>query len=125
MTKKETLKFRNTLESNIFELTRAARSRDAIRIEDRADSLDRTLESAQRDLAVTTLEAASIRLRETRAALRRIDEGTFGLCVECEEPIRPNRLAAVPFAALCIDCQETADRQRDSRRAPVSFLMAA
>jgi DnaK suppressor protein len=51
----------------------------------------------------------SIKQRETRAALRRVDEGTYGICQECEEPINPRRLAAVPWASLCLRCQEVRD----------------
>ena len=47
-----------------------------------------------------------------RAALRRIDEGTFGVCLHCEEDITPKRLAAVPWTAFCIQCQEIADRNQ-------------
>ena len=41
---------------------------------------------------------------------RRIDEGNFGVCLHCEEDISPKRLAAVPWAPYCIQCQEQADR---------------
>jgi DnaK suppressor protein len=49
-------------------------------------------------------------LREIRAALQRIDRGSFGICLNCEEGISAKRLAAVPWTALCIVCQEAADR---------------
>jgi RNA polymerase-binding transcription factor DksA len=51
-------------------------------------------------------------LREVRAALRRIDAGTFGICVGCDENINPKRLAAVPWASSCIVCQEAADQRQ-------------
>ncbi len=51
-------------------------------------------------------------LRNVRAALRRIDEGAFGVCLHCEEDISPKRLAAVPWTAYCIRCQEVADRNQ-------------
>ena len=50
-------------------------------------------------------------LRNVRAALRRIEEGSFGVCLHCEEDINPKRLNAVPWTAFCIQCQEIADRQ--------------
>lgn len=37
-------------------------------------------------------------------ALQRIQDGTYGVCVECEETINPQRLKALPFAVLCIQC---------------------
>jgi DnaK suppressor protein len=45
-------------------------------------------------------------------ALRRILDGDFGTCLECETAISPKRLAAVPWAARCIQCQEAVDRDR-------------
>ena len=45
-------------------------------------------------------------LREVQAALRRIEQGTFGTCHECEEAISVKRLDAVPWAKYCVPCQE-------------------
>jgi DnaK suppressor protein len=52
-------------------------------------------------------------LRNVRAALARIDEGTFGVCLHCEEDISIKRLNAVPWAPYCIQCQEIADRSQE------------
>ena len=45
-------------------------------------------------------------LREVLAALRRIDQDGYGICLECAEPISPKRLEAVPWARHCVTCQE-------------------
>ena len=45
-------------------------------------------------------------LDEVMAALRRIEQGAYGTCVECEEPISAKRLDAVPWAKYCVICQE-------------------
>jgi DnaK suppressor protein len=45
-------------------------------------------------------------LREITDALRRMDRGTYGVCLECEEPISAKRLDAVPWARYCVTCQE-------------------
>lgn len=45
-------------------------------------------------------------LREVEAALRRIQQATYGVCAACEEPISTKRLAAVPWAKFCVKCQE-------------------
>ncbi|HUA61750.1 MAG TPA: TraR/DksA family transcriptional regulator [Verrucomicrobiae bacterium] len=45
-------------------------------------------------------------LREISDALLRIDHGIYGVCMECEEPISPKRLDAVPWARYCVKCQE-------------------
>src|SRR5579871_1328669 len=45
-------------------------------------------------------------LREISDALVRIEQGTYGVCLECEEPISAKRLEAVPWARYCVACQE-------------------
>ena len=50
-------------------------------------------------------EGAQQTLSEIEAALRRIDDGTYGACEVCGKPIAPGRLAAIPWARRCIDDQ--------------------
>ena len=57
----------------------------------------------QRDLALRDRNAEH--LAQVEAALARLDEGTFGLCIRCGKPIAPERIEAIPWAAHCIDCQ--------------------
>jgi DnaK suppressor protein len=45
-------------------------------------------------------------LREISDALVRIDHDTYGVCMECDEPISTKRLDAVPWARYCVTCQE-------------------
>jgi DnaK suppressor protein len=45
-------------------------------------------------------------LREISDALIRIDQGTYGVCLECDEPISAKRLEALPWARYCVSCQE-------------------
>jgi len=49
-------------------------------------------------------------LEQVREALIRLDEGTYGNCENCGEPILPARLQAMPQATLCINCQEKLER---------------
>jgi DnaK suppressor protein len=68
--------------------------------------------ATERELAIRSLDRDSNLLRKVRAALRRIEEGSFGVCLHCEEDISPKRLAAVPWTTFCIQCQEIADRSQ-------------
>lgn len=45
-------------------------------------------------------------LREIADAIDRIEQGTYGVCLECDEPISAKRLDAVPWARYCVSCQE-------------------
>ncbi|QKT03506.1 TraR/DksA C4-type zinc finger protein [Ectothiorhodospiraceae bacterium 2226] len=60
-------------------------------------------------VAQDTRRRAELALRRIEAALRRCDEGSYGYCVSCEEPIDPRRLALDPAAPLCIACAEARD----------------
>ena len=55
-------------------------------------------------MAKASGERRALQLREIDAALRRIDDGSYGDCERCEQPINPRRLDADPTARLCIDC---------------------
>ena len=125
MTQNEIRKFKWILEAAATDLDRATRQRDAIAIENGGDDLEKLTGASERELAVRTLESSSAKLKEIRAALRRIEEGAYGICEECEEAISPRRLAALPSAALCIHCQEAADGNHATRNARPAFAMAA
>ena len=113
MTKQELSKFKKILEAKRDELELVVRKRDAITIEKSADALDEVQHAAERELAIRNLDRESHLLRNVRSALARIEDGSFGICVHCEEEISPKRLNAVPWTALCIQCQEQADRNRE------------
>ena len=110
MTKTELNKFKKILETKRDELEKIVRNRDAITIEKSADALDEVQHASERELAIRNLDRESNLLRNVRSALRRLEDGTFGTCLHCEEEISPKRLNAVPWTPYCIACQEAADR---------------
>ena len=63
-----------------------------------------------REIDYTLEENSTQVLGEIDAALRRIDDGTYGTCTRCGTPILPARLEAYPWASLCIDCKREAER---------------
>lgn len=125
MNKSDMKKFKKVLQADVIELSGFVGRRDAIAIEPAADVLDRTLLAAERELAVLNLEVISAKRRQSDAALQRIQDGTYGICVECGHPISPKRLAAVPAAATCIRCQETIDSHRAAEQVRQWLPLAA
>ena len=79
----------------------------------------------ERELAVRNLDRDSKMLRLIRQALARVTNGTFGVCLHCEEDIMPKRMAAVPWAAYCIRCQEKIDRLEIEVDENIEFLAPA
>jgi DnaK suppressor protein len=110
MTKTDLEKFRNTLETKRSELSGSLRNRDEIVIEKAPDALDEVQLAGERELAIRNLDRDSNMLRQIRRALGRIADGSYGVCLHCDEEISPKRVAAVPWAAYCIKCQEQVDR---------------
>ncbi|MBV8552798.1 MAG: TraR/DksA family transcriptional regulator [Acidobacteriaceae bacterium] len=102
--------FKAKLESRIAELKDVLGRRDAIAVEQNPDQGEEIQRASERALEISRLDRESSQLRNARAALLRIQEGTFGICAECEEEIHPKRLAAIPWASLCLVCQEAADQ---------------
>jgi DnaK suppressor protein len=109
MTRTELNRFRTMLNSKSTELARQLGRRDGIAIDRAPDELDEIQFAADRDLTTRNLERGSNLLRSVRAALDRIAGGSYGTCLECEEAISHKRLEAVPWATLCIACQEQTD----------------
>ena len=103
------------LERKEADLAVVLRRRDGIEIQKSADQMDEIQYATERDLAISNVDRDSSLLRQVKAALLRIREGAFGSCVDCESAIGPKRLAAVPWAARCIRCQEIADRDSQDR----------
>jgi RNA polymerase-binding protein DksA len=62
-----------------------------------------------REIDYTLGENSEQMLADIDAALRRIDDGTYGICVNCGEQIPVQRLEAYPAASLCIDCKRDAE----------------
>jgi len=56
-------------------------------------------------MAKASGQRRELMLRNIEAALKRIDDGDYGLCRDCEEPINPKRLEFDPTALRCIDCE--------------------
>jgi RNA polymerase-binding protein DksA len=63
-----------------------------------------------RELDYTLEENSEHVLAAIDAALRRIDDGTFGTCRSCGKPIAPERLQAIPWTTQCIDCRRREER---------------
>jgi DnaK suppressor protein len=112
-TMKNGLKFatyRNMLEKKAEEVRRSMSAQKAAQVVSRLD-----IPSDEGDLSQQHHEewiflnrnTIDIKLlREIADALERIEQETYGVCLECEEPISAKRLEAVPWARYCVSCQE-------------------
>ena len=70
-----------------------------------ADILDQASSHTQFSAAFRIRDRESKLMKKIKQALDRIEEGTYGICEECEEEISEGRLEARPITTLCIECK--------------------
>jgi DnaK suppressor protein len=112
----QTQEMKSILDAKLHELTSRRLSREDIAIEKTAEEMDEIQRGSDRVLALDSIT----RMWETSTlvteALERIEANTYGVCLECEEPISAKRLAALPWAKYCISCQDAKDRENAELR---------
>ncbi|MBI3828719.1 MAG: TraR/DksA family transcriptional regulator [Planctomycetes bacterium] len=76
------------------------------------DSSDIASDAAEGDLSLRIAESEGAEAEEIEKAIEKIDNGTYGSCETCNKTIGAERLRFLPFATLCIKCQELAEIRR-------------
>src|SRR5437763_12774706 len=74
-----------------------------------AEAMDKAVGTARREAAAERIEHCSRILQQVGAALSRLEGGSYGICLRCEEAIGQKRLDALPWAPFCVECQEGVD----------------
>ncbi len=104
--KKKLLDKERELQESIAHLKEDAQEVRDPGVEDEADAAT-TDENVDEVLAAGTIEWETLTL--VRGALKRIEDGTYGKCIDCGRPIEPARLEAVPWTPYCLADQEKHD----------------
>lgn len=112
MSRNEAKKYQAMLEAKQRELVAGLRNREDIAIQKTPDAIDEVQFAGERELAILNLDRESGLLRSVHSALDRIVDGSYGVCLRCQEEIQPKRLDAVPWTKYCLTCQEAADRHQ-------------
>jgi DnaK suppressor protein len=114
MDKKSVEQFKKKLLDKRRELTRAyIRNKTYGKESDEGgtqDSADKASTSYTKEFLYSLSNTERNVLQQVEHALERIEEGEFGVCDECGEPIQKKRLEAVPWARYCLACQEAVDK---------------
>ena len=106
---------RRMLEAKRGELLSGRYKTEGISVERVPDSMEELTLEIERNMVVDTLNRNATLLEQVTEALERIAEGEYGVCLACQKAISPKRLAALPWAALCLECQQTAEASLGSR----------
>ena len=72
---------------------------------------DMAADTYERELSMNIVSSEQEILYQIDDALKRLDDGSFGVCQQCSQPITMSRLKAVPYASLCIACQRTKEQK--------------
>lgn len=78
--------------------------------EETQDVGDQAVSAYQKEMLFTQGNTHHMQLGQVRRALRRIAEGTYGICQHCDAVIGAKRLEALPWTPYCIDCQERIEK---------------
>src|SRR6267154_5396569 len=116
MDDKKLQKFRQRLtEENqklIRSINRNRLAEEEITTENTEDEGDLATISHNKELLYNLHESDFARLKLINEAIKSLDRGQYGECVRCGNDINEKRLLAVPWATMCIECQEQAEAQR-------------
>jgi DnaK suppressor protein len=114
VSKKELERYRRLLEEKKASLSQEiAKTRSAeeeTTEESTQDIADKAVSSYTREFLYSLTDGERGTLLQIDEALARIDEGSYGFCTNCGQPIAEKRLTAVPWAPYCVDCQELAEK---------------
>ncbi len=83
----------------------------SVNADDRFDEIDQATTDMEQSMRMRLCNRETLYLKKVDDALRRIDDGIFGLCDLCEEDIGLKRLEARPTANLCVSCKEEQERR--------------
>ena len=78
---------------------------------DPSELLDMVSEGEIDYMAAVSAQAGSATIDEIELALKKLRDGTYGICEECGSEIKPRRLQVRPFATLCVHCKERQERR--------------
>jgi DnaK suppressor protein len=102
----------------IHEKLRSLREAIPAASQDVRDAEEQSVDEFVQEVDLALMQMKSDTLKKIDQAILRLEQGTYGLCQECEQEIAAARLRALPFAVLCRDCQEaTEDRVHYEREA--------
>ncbi|MHB1755605.1 MAG: TraR/DksA C4-type zinc finger protein [bacterium] len=75
------------------------------------DDADKSSSSATREVSYSMGNMNGTAIKEIDRALEKIEEGTYGICEDCGEPIPPKRLQLIPYCNYCVSCQEDIEKE--------------
>ncbi len=118
MNAKESKRFKKMLEDSKLALLQSAKKtlmeESNFDTDDLPDEIDLASSEYAQSMVFRLRDREKFLLKKIDKALQRIEEGNFGICERCEEPINAKRLEARPVTTLCIRCKEEQEKKEKS-----------
>jgi len=118
LSQKDLKRFKKSLEDSrkaIIENARKTMEEESnFDTDDLPDEIDQASSEYAQSMAFRLRDREKFLLKKIEKALQRIEDGTFGVCERCEEPIHMKRLEARPVTTLCIRCKEEQEKKEKS-----------
>ena len=118
MNQKDLKRYRKMLEDSRQSLLESAKKtlmeESNFDTDDLPDEIDLASSEYAQSMVFRLRDREKFLLKKIEMALKRIEEGTFGICERCEEEIAPKRLEARPVTTLCIRCKEEQEKKEKS-----------
>ena len=118
MNQKDLKRFKKMLEESKKQLLQSARKtlteEATFDTDDLPDEIDLASSEYQQSMVFRLRDREKYLLEKIDKALERINDGTFGICEQCEEEISVKRLEARPVTTLCIRCKEEQEKEEKS-----------
>jgi DnaK suppressor protein len=105
----------------IHEKLRSLREQIPVDSPDVKDAEEQSVDDFVQEVDLALMQMKSETLKKIDQAILRLEAGTYGRCQECDAEIPPARLRALPFAALCRECQEEAESNVRAEREAKAF----
>ena len=113
MTRRQKQQIEKRLADKLAELTGKSDRRSELKAQRLNDPDEETRLRQDLDLAVSVINTDWETAKAVEQAMGLLEIGEYGICRECEEPISPKRLAAIPWTTLCVSCKESQDSDSD------------
>jgi DnaK suppressor protein len=114
MPKKELEKYRRLLQEKktalLAELAKTRHAEQETTEESTQDIADKAVSSYTREFLYSLNDAERSTVQQIDQALGRIEDGTYGLCLNCGTPMNEKRLSAIHWSRHCVECQELAEK---------------
>jgi DnaK suppressor protein len=114
MPKKELEKYRRFLQEKkkalLAELVKTRNAEEETTEESTQDIADKAVSSYTREFLYSFNDTERSTLQQIDQALSRIEDGSYGLCLNCGSLMNEKRLTAIPWSRHCVECQELAEK---------------